>query len=299
MKNNLSQNITGGLWMIASAFSFSLANLFVKKLGFRLPAIEIAFVRCFVQFLLLWPLIMRAGGVKFLATTKIKYYFMRLLFGISNMIVFYFVIVKIPMANAVSISYARPLFMVILAYLMLNETCGFHRILATIFGFAGVVVLIRPDVNGFNSASFWAVSASLFLAVTHIYIKRLSQTESPLAMVTWFSIASTITCLPFSIFVWVMPTLYETLVMVFIAILSVLGQYTTIKAFYHGDATIVSSLDYSQIVFASAFGILFLNEFPNLYTYIGSAMIIGSSIYILYREKKVKPQNTSTIKVAA
>lgn len=287
MKNNLSNNIIGGLWILLSAFSFSLSNLFVKKIGSNIPAFEIATLRCLMQILFLIPFICQKG-LFFLATAKIKFYFFRLFFGITNMVVFYYVITKIPMATAVAISYARPIFMVVLAFFMLGEKVGLHRIISTIVGFMGVIILIRPTPENFNYASLLAVFAALCYTLTHIYIKRLSITEHPMAMLMWFAIAASVVCLPFTLAVWVTPNLQELSFIIILSLFSFIAQYATIKAFFYGEASIVSSLDYSQIVFASILGMIFLNEIPDFYTYIGAGIIVMSSIYILYREKRAE-----------
>lgn len=286
MKKNLSENVIGGIWMILSALSFSLSNLFIKEVGLNLPAVEIVFFRCLFQIVFISPLLIK-NGLPFLATKKIKFYFLRLSFGITNIIISYYVITKIPLANAISISFSRPLFMVFLAVILLGEKVGIHRTLATIVGFSGVIILIRPDTNdGFNIASLLAVFAAFCLTITHVYIKKLSSTEHPLAILMWFAITASIICLPFSLYLWVTPSLKEFLWLLLTSILGFIGQYTTVKAFYHGEATLVSALDYSQIVFASILGIIFFNEMPDAYTYAGSTIIVISSLYVLYRENK-------------
>ena len=287
MKNKLSRNIIGCIWMLGSALIFSVSYLFAKKVGLNIPAFQVAFIRCLFQIVLLMPLV-APKGFGFLASNKIKYYLLRISLGTTNMIIFYYILTKIPMANAIAISYARPIFMVVLAFFMLGEKFGIHRIISTIIGFIGVLILIRPEADGFNPASLLAVFAAFCLTLTHIYIKKLAVTEHPIAMLMWFSIVASFICLPFAAAVWVTPSFYEIMFIFILSALSVFGQYTTIKALFYGEASIVSALDYSQIVFVTFLGFMFFGEIPDFWTYIGAGIIVISSLYILYREQKIK-----------
>lgn len=285
MKKHLSKNILGITWMLIAAISFSISNFFVKKAGFKLPSIEIVFFRCFFQMMFVLPFVIKLGGVNFLKTKKVKLYCFRLFFGLSNMIIFYYVLTKIPLANAVSISYSRPIFMIVLSYFLLNEKVGIYRIIPTILGFLGVLILIRPDANGFNPAALLAVLGAFCLTIAFIYIKKLSVTENPIAMLMWFSIFASVFSFPAALYVWITPDFNSFILIILLSFFGFIAQFAIIKAFFWGEASIVAAIDYSQIIFTAVLGMIFLHEIPDFYTYLGILIITGSSLFILFREK--------------
>lgn len=217
-------------------------------------------------------------------THQYKNYACRLLFGVTNIVLTFYAYRHMHLATATSIVFTRPLFTIPLAIIMLKEHAGWKRILATMIGFIGVLIVLNPGPVGLSLAETAALGASFFLALTYIYIQRLSHTENHLAMLLYFGIACCLLTAYPAYSLWV-PFGLKTLGCVFvIAAAATAGQYFVIRAYQVGKATVISPIDYLQIPLSAFIGWCFFHEALSLHFVIGVIIIITTSVYILKRQ---------------
>lgn len=176
--------------------------------------------------------------------------------------------------------------MVPLAVLILGEKIGFHRIIATLVGFVGVLIITRPSGN-LEIATLAALGNAGFVALAIIFVKILSRTDSTVTLLFYSGLIGTIvTAIPAALY-WQWPTLTEFSLLMSMGAVGVLAHSCFIRAYAIGEATSLAPLDYTRIIFAAGAGYLIFASVPTWHTYVGAVIIAGSSLYIAYRESRL------------
>jgi drug/metabolite transporter (DMT)-like permease len=279
----LSPNAQGALWMIASGAVFSLLNATVKHLGQRLDPIEIAFFRCAFGLMFVLPFALRAGAGA-LRTQRPLTHLARGLAGMTGMFCGMYALVHLPLADAIAISFAKPLFAVLLAAAFLSERVGVDRWLATAAGFVGVLIVVRPGSAEFELAHLIALLGAFFIADVIVLVKKLQGTERNATIMLYFGVVTSLASFGPALWVWTTPTWVEVGMLAAMAGAATLGQYCGLRAFQAADASAVVPYDYLRLIFAIALGLALFGERPDFWTLTGSAALIASTLYIAYRE---------------
>lgn len=282
----LSGNAQGCIWMALCGLGFSVMAAFVKLAGqSQLNIFEITFFRVLIGFLMLVPFIAKSGLVS-LHTQYIKAHALRAVLGFVAMICAYLGIAKLELATYTALSFTKPLFAVILAVIILKEDVRWRRWAATIVGFIGVLVMMQPGSNTFNPWALLALGDAMSIALLITILKRLPASETPLVMLFYYGLIGTLLIAPFAILQWQWPTPTQWLYLLAIGSTGALSQYWWILAFKAGEASVVAPFDYLRLLFAGMIGFAIFGELPDHWTLIGSAMIIGSTVYIAQREAR-------------
>lgn len=283
MNESGRRNLEGALWMIASGIVFSAQGAIVKLLGMRLDSFEIAFFRCVFGLLVVLPFVFRGGTALFL-TGRPGLHVMRALVGVSGMFCGMYALTRLPLADATAISFAKPLFAVVLAATFLGELVGWRRWTATAAGFVGVVVIVRPGSQTFELAHVAALLGAFLVADVIVLVKKLQGSEKNATIMAYFGIVTSIASLGPALLVWQTPTWTELALLAGIGATASSGQWMALKAFRAAEASAVVPYDYLRLVFAILYGWLFFAEMPDGWTLAGSAILIGATLYIAYRE---------------
>jgi len=198
----------------------------------------------------------------------------------------FYALANLPLATAVTILFAKPLFMIVLAVLFLGETVRWRRWLATAVGFAGVLLMVRPAGGGEAGPAMVALLAALLTAVVLVLIKKMTATERPAAVLFYFSVSASIGTLGPALAVWTTPPPMEFALLLAMGAFGSLGQYFGIRAFHAGEATAVAPVDYSTLLFSGLIGYVAFAEIPDRETVIGGAIVVTSTLYIVIREAR-------------
>jgi drug/metabolite transporter (DMT)-like permease len=166
---------------------------------------------------------------------------------------------------------------------------GLNRIGAVLIGFLGVVVVIRPGVDGIlDINSFIPILAAFGAAVAVISVRKLSQTESTATLLIYQAVfVGVLAGLPL-IWLWVTPDMPGLLFLMAMGVVATAGQWVGVKALRLGEASVIGNIQYVQLIYAAILGFLIFGEVPDRYTLIGATIIIGSSIFLLHRETLAK-----------
>lgn len=133
----------------------------------------------------------------------------------------------------------------------------------------------------------WAVLATAMFAIAVISVRRLSQTESTATLLIYQAVfVGVLAAIPL-FWLWVTPDLPGLLLLLAMGAIATVGQWVGVKALRLGEASVVGNIQYVQLIFAAILGYLFFSEVPDTYTLVGAAIIIGSSIYLLHRDRLV------------
>lgn len=271
-------------WAIGAALSFSLMGMLAKRLGQTYNPIEVAFFRASFGLVPLLPIFLNAGfGV--LRTRRPLQHLFRGLIGVCGMFLGFYAVARLPLAMSTAISFTTPLYMIFMAVLFLGEAVRWRRWTATLVGFLGVMVIVRPFQGAIDTPMLLALSSAFISSIAITMVKKLSGTEPSVTIVFYLSlIATTCSAVP-SYFVWQTPTSLDWLLFVITGLAGGTGQIMITQAYYEGEATAVAPVDYLRLLFAIGFGYCLFGEVPTLYTLAGSVVIIGSTLYIAHRER--------------
>lgn len=288
----------GVVWMVLGVTALSCMALSVKLLGSNLHAFQIGFFRASFALVVLLPFIVRDGGAA-VRTRRLPLLVTRSVFGTVAMLTGFFAVTRLPLADAVALSFTKPLFVVILAALVLGEVVRWRRWSATAIGFVGVLIMVRPGAAGFDPAVAVALLSALAVAGAWAMIKSLSRTESPLTILIWFAIVSTGLTFAAAVPVWQTPTPTELLVSAVMGALGVSGQTAIIRAFRVAEASAIAPLDYLRLPISGILAFIILAEVPSGPNMIGALVIIASTVYIARREAALQKPPTPPPSVTA
>lgn len=287
----LPGNFRGAFWMLLSAITFIAVQSVTKELGDKFDSIQVAFFRALFGGLAVMPFLMRRGLSAF-KTENFPYHMGRGLFGAMAIFLMVFAVIHMPIADVTVIGFTRTLFLIVLAVIFLGEPVRWRRWSATLVGFGGVALMLRPGDETFQLAALAALGASLCFASAHVCIKKCtSRMDHPMTVQSYYwVIASLVTFLPALIF-WVTPSWDELALLILMGVLSGIAQTLTAYAYNAGEATFVSPFDFSRLVWAALVGIIIFSEPLALTTVLGAAVIIGANLYIARRQAKKTPSD--------
>jgi drug/metabolite transporter (DMT)-like permease len=273
----------GILYMVASVFLFSIQNAIGKWLAQSYPIPMLVFFRSFIALLPSFILVMRAGGPRVMRTNRMGAQFGRaVIWGGSNAASFvgYHLL---PLADAVALTFAAPLFLTALSYPIIKERVSRERWIAVSVGFIGVLVMARPSgaENALGVAG--AVGCAVCNAVGTLTVRDLCRTEHSASIVTWTAIYMTLMALPALPFFWVTPTPFDFLLF---CLLGGVSQYWTTTALSYAPAAAVSPFNYTALIWGSIIGLVVWGDWPTPTIIAGAAIVTMTGLYLLRSESR-------------
>ncbi|MEP1089285.1 MAG: DMT family transporter [Rhizobiaceae bacterium] len=200
----------------------------------------------------------------------------------------------LPLTTATTLAFAQVFFVALMATVFLNEQVGTHRVAAIAAGFIGVVIVMRPGFGGlFNMYALIPLAGALGAAIAKISVRRLSQVDSTATLLIYQALfVGALAGIPM-FWLWTTPDLPGLIMLLAMGVLATVGQWTGVKALQVGEASVIGNIDYSALIYAAILGFVLFNEIPDIYTIIGAAIIVSSSIYIFRRETIAKRRAAS------
>ena len=270
------------LLMLGSTLSFAMMVLAIRYATATVPTTEIAFFRNLFGLLALMPLILRRG-VGLPRTRHVRLYLARTAIGLASMLCGFWAVGHLPLAQAISLSYATPLFVTIGAVLWLGEVVRIRRWMAVAAGFVGVLVILRPG-TGFTPGMMVAVMGALFAGVVAIQIKQLSRFDSPDTVVFYTYVFWVPMSLLPALMQWVWPTPTAWLWLVATGVMGTFGQLLWTRALALGEVSALQPISFVQLPVLVAFGWWLFGETIDAWTLAGAAIVLGANGYIAHRE---------------
>ena len=286
----LQSNLLGCLWMLAGGVLFVAVTVLVRHLGSDMPAVEAAFIRYLVGVVLVLPLLwrMRWRGVR---PRGLKLYFSRgLVHGVAVMLWFY-AMARIPLAEVTAIGFSTPVFTALGAILFFREQVRARRMLAIAAGFVGTLVILRPGFQAVESGSLAQLVAALFFAGSFLLAKKLTQRESSADILAMLTVFCTLALLPGALYYWRQPTLIEVGWLALVAVFATAGHYAITRAIAHAPLTVTQPLSFLQLVWAVLFGYWLFDEVPDRWVVVGALMIVAAVSYLAHREALAARRN--------
>ncbi len=287
-------NLQGIGWMVLSGLFFVLVTGAVRHLAGDMNPMQAAFLRYFIGLLLVLPLILRARPVR-LAPPRLGYHALRgLLHGIG-VLLWFFAMSRIPIAQVTALGFTAPVFATILAALLLGETLRLRRLTAVLVGLAGAIIILRPGVDAIDIGAIAMLGTAPLFAISIIMAKKLTETESNPTIVGYLSVFVTLTLLPPALLVWRTPTLVEIGWLTFTAVAATLGHFAMTQAFRRTEITVTQPFSFLQLVWATLLGLYVFGEQPDIWTWIGGGVIVASATYIAHRETMARRRSRAPV----
>ena len=283
--NNTLRGI--GFMLIAVAV-WSTMMLLVKALSAEYTSFQILFIRTLVGLAVLAPM-MRRSGFALLKTGRLPLHLTRGIFAYIGMLGLFIGIGEIPIAEVVSLSFTQPVFICLLAALMLGERFNAFRVAAIVGGFIGVLIILRPGFTEIGFGAAVVLGGALSYACSNVAIKKLMTTDSVTATTIWVNI---IMCplagIPAAFF-WVPPTLPDLALLAGVGITGTAGIWFISRAYATADMSAVVPFDFLRLPILATAGWLWFSETPDIWTFAG-AIVIFASTYALARSEARKRQ---------
>jgi drug/metabolite transporter (DMT)-like permease len=253
------------------------------------PVIQITWARYAGHFLLMLLIFAPRSGLDLLRSTRLPMQLVRSSLHCMSAILTFYALGFVALPTATAISFSAPLMVTALAPLVLGEKVGFIRWLAVGAGFIGALVVVRPGASGQD----WAVALLLFnaavSAVIQLMSRKLAKHDGAAVSNTYMVLVGFVMMSMPLPFVWRTPTnLLDAVVFVGIGVAGGLGHYLLVRAFELAPAAFVSPFTYGQILGATLISYLVFGQLPDVWTWVGAAIIVASGLYILYRERRSK-----------
>lgn len=285
--DRIPANIRGALFVVTGGFLLIVMASLVKMLGQTLPAFEVLFVRFLAGLIVILPLVWRMG-LKITHTGKFGLHATRGFVGFMGNLCFFFALIHIPLADTVTIQFSRPLFMIVIAGLFLGEIVGLKRSITTLVGFGGILMITQPFSTGFDPWALSALGGTFFGTLVVLTVKLLSRTEHTVTIMFYFAVFTTLFAFIPAMITWQTPTLVELGLLILTGTLGIIGQGMFTHGVGLGETSFVMPFDYMRIVYAFFLGIIWFSEVPGVWSFVGAAVIIGTSVYLLRTENRKK-----------
>jgi len=279
-------NRQGVFWALIAAALFAGVQAMAKVAAVEFHIFQIIFFRQLVVLVTSLPAISKTfpGSLR---TEKPLLHSVRLAGAFLGLVCSVWAVSVLPLTTAITLMFAQVFFVALIARAFLGEPVGPHRIGAVVMGFIGVIVVMRPGVDGFlNFHALIAIAAALGSAVALTSVRRLSQTESTATLMVYQSVVVGILAAIPLIWLWKTPDFSQLLFLLSLGLLASAAQWIGVKALRLGEASVLGNIEYTKLIYAAALGYILFREIPDAYTLIGAAIIISSSYYIFRRESR-------------
>ena len=279
---------------VGATLVFMFMAVIARGFGDTFPVGEVVFFRSLFAFVPIL-VVMAVSGMRVadLATKVPWSHARRATSGVLAMFTYFASLKYLPVADVTAISFASPLIVVVLAAFILGETIRLYRWSAVAAGFVGVLIMVSPHLgSGFSEAGastgvVLAFANAFLVAFTMIFIRLMSGSEPALVIAFYFQLACTLVSACTLPFAWVTPSGSELVLLVTLGILGGIGQLLMTNSYRFAEASTLANFDYAAMIWAILLGWLFFSELPAPAVYVGAAIVIGSGLFIAWRERQL------------
>ena len=279
----LPYNVQGIIWMGLAGLIFASFMGIVRHVGTSLNPVQVAFLRYGLGLIFMLPFFLQLRLID-VKKARFSLHLVRGLLHSIGVMCWFYAMSRIPIADVTAIGFTGPVFATIGAAIFLGEAVRIRRILAVFIGLLGAVIILRPGFAQIELGALLMLIAAPVFAISDLLSKVLTRQESPSALVAYLSVFVTLTIMGPALYVWQWPTWEEWAWMFLTAGLATLGHLCMIKGVKIAELSALQPIKFLQLFWAALIGYLIFSEAPEIWTWIGSAIIIASSTYIAHRE---------------
>ncbi|MDC0857105.1 DMT family transporter [Rickettsiales bacterium] len=279
----MSDLTKGIFWAILSNFLMALMLILIRIASEDHHPFVIVFFRNLFALMIMFTLIYHQGFVT-IKTNKLKLHFYRALVGIIAMLSWFYALANLKLSFATALSFSAPIFTAIAAAIYLKEKLYLRRISAILFGFVGTLIIINPTLNSANFYVYIVLFSTSLWALAAILIKNLTKTESSKSITYYMVLFMTPMSLPFALFFFTKITLSDLMIFFAIGAISNFAHFALTSAIRNTELSNILPVEFTKLIFVSFFAWIIFSEYVTLNEIIGSLIIIGSNIYLAFRQ---------------
>ena len=269
--------------MVSMTVCFSFLDASAKYISRELSLWMMLWGRYLFHFLFVSLFFLRGAPGNIIYTQRIKLQILRSILLLGAGVTFWGALMFLPLADCVIIAFASPLFVTALSVPLLGENVGMHRWGAVIFGFLGVMIVLRPGLGIVHWVSILPLISAFFYANIQITTRILGRTDHAFTTLFYTSVGGLLLSSIAVLFVWVTPSWEQWLVLVWLGFLGALGHFFMIKAFEIAPASLLVPFDYTTLLWATLLGFVLFSDLPDAWTILGAVIIILSGLYLIKR----------------
>ncbi len=281
--------------IIASAFFFSLMNLFVKLSG-DLPSVQKCFFRNFVAMLFAFFMLLRSDEKFSIQKRNLPFLILRSVFGTLGIYCNFYAIDHLVLSDASMLNKMSPFFAIICSMIFLRERAHPFQIAAIVAAFAGSLMVIKPTLSNIDLfPSLIGLLGGLGAGIAYTTVRYLGQRgERGPVIVFFFSAFSCVFFLPLMLATYVHMEIWQLIILILAGLSAAGGQFTITAAYFYAPASEISIYDYTQIIFATAWSLIFFSQMPDLLSIAGYIIICGAALanFLFSNRKHKKAEGT-------
>ena len=291
--NHAPKGLTGpllGIVCIAAAvFLLSASDAIIKALREELPTLEIIAIRSVFGLVPVLIILQVQHAWSSLKTRRPVAQIVRGVLIVISYALFLEALAVMPLATAVALTFSAPIFVAALSPLVLKEQVSIKRWIGVFIGFVGVLVIMQPGPDTFRPDALFPLGAALAYASASLLARRLGATDPPAAtafftgVMFFFGSAPFVAAVPSA---WITPTTDHLLLLALCGFVAGTAHFLIIAAYRHAQASMVAPFEYTALVWAALFGLVFYDELPDFVTFCGIALIIAGGLWIIYGERR-------------
>ena len=274
----------GILFMVASTVVFSISSAMSKWLVATYPVGEVLFTRALGSLLICAVIILPRTGLAVFRTRRLHHHVMRTFTQSVSQTFLVIAFSLMPLASATAINFSAPLFTALLSMLLLKEAVGSVRWAALGVGFLGVLIVTNPGAETFQVGALFALANAIMYGSVTAAVRGMSATESAATLTLYQLVLITgfFACLlPFGA-TW--PTSADASLMLINGLTNGIGQYWWTRSLSLAPASAVTPFYYLMLVWAAVLGFVVWGDVPTVALVVGSAIVVGSGLYLLWHE---------------
>ena len=283
------QRLVGIALMCGAVALFACLDAMAKYLGGHLDTLLVTAMRYISAFLLALIFSNPFTRPGMLKTTRPGLQIVRGLMMLGTTVFNFLAFRYLQLDEALAILFSTPFLVAIMAGPILGEWVGWRRWTAIGVGFFGVLVVIRPGLGGIQWAALLSVVAAIFYAGYAIATRLVMRHDSSETTLFYANVVGVVIMLPVLPLVWTgPPSAFDLMLLLAVGAFGSAGHFLLILAHHRAPASVLSPFIYTQLLWALTFGYLVFNNVPNHWTLAGGAIVVGSGLYLIYREQKVR-----------
>jgi drug/metabolite transporter (DMT)-like permease len=283
-RSNLS---LGALYTVLAMLGFAGMDAMSKWLVTDYAISQMMWIRYGVFCLFAWLVVRRSGLRASFRTRRPWLQAARSVLGVIESAIFVLAFKYLPLADAHAIAATAPLIVIALGVLFLGERAGVARWLAVAAGFAGVLLIVHPGFRTLDWPLLLPLVGAFLWAGYQILVRLCAREDSAETTLVWSAFAAFAATTLVGPFQWQWPDAFSATLLVATALLGALAHYALIKALDHAEASAVQPYSYTLLVWVTILGALVFGDFPDTWTILGAAIIVGSSLYAWHRDRRM------------
>ena len=279
--------------MLLTGMLFVGVTVAVRYLGTSMNPVQAAFIRYCFGIVLILPLLSRAG-VMSLDRDRLGFHALRGLVHGGGVILWFLAMSRIPISEVTALGFTTPIFITLGAAIFLSERLKPYRVAAVLLGFIGALLILRPGLRVIDIGALAQLAAAPLFACSYLMAKSATRREASSMIVVLLSVFCTLTLALPALLVWRTPTLDELLLLGLTALLATSGHYCMTRALEAAEVSAVQPFIFLQLVWATILGLILFDEHPDVWIWIGGAVIVASATWMAQQEVRSIRQKSKT-----